>query len=127
MQQSTFFRRQAFLDVGGFNIENRTCWDAELLVDFGLSCKKFKLVRDYWSVFTIHDSSISGSQKLQKEYLRDCHRIFKKIIGREPKRIDVIFRLVARLQKWLLDPVGFIFRISDCVIKIFRNKITHLK
>ncbi|MCK5232643.1 MAG: glycosyltransferase [Desulfobulbaceae bacterium] len=112
MQPSTFFRRQAFLDVGGFNKENRTNWDGELLLDFGLSGKKFKLIRDYWSVFTIHDSSISGSQRFQKEEQRNKIRMFKKVVGREPRRIDVMFRLAARLQKWLLDPVGFILNIK---------------
>lgn len=113
MQQSTFFKREAFLDVGGFNIENRNSWDCELLLDFGLSGKKFKLVPDYWSIFVIHDSSITGSQRLQEEYMCDSLRMFKKIIGRDHKRIDVMFRLIARLQKWLLDPVGFFFRIKE--------------
>ena len=33
LQQATFFRRAAFEAVGGFNVNNRSCWDGELLVD----------------------------------------------------------------------------------------------
>jgi glycosyltransferase involved in cell wall biosynthesis len=33
LQQATFFRREAFASAGGFNVNNRSCWDGELLVD----------------------------------------------------------------------------------------------
>ncbi len=35
LQQATFFRRTAFEQVGGFNVNNRSCWDGELVVDNG--------------------------------------------------------------------------------------------
>ena len=49
MQQSSFFRRRAFEKVGGFNEANRTCWDAELLMDMALNGCRLELVDDYWS------------------------------------------------------------------------------
>lgn len=113
MQQSTFFKKRAFFDVGGFNVNNRTSWDFELLLDLGLLGKKFKLIRDYWSIFTIHESSISGSQRQKLESARNHLRLFKKATNREPERIDVLFRILARLQKQLFDPVGLFFRIHE--------------
>lgn len=44
MQQATFFRRSAFLRAPGFNVENRTCWDTELLVDLYLAGVRFTRV-----------------------------------------------------------------------------------
>jgi glycosyltransferase involved in cell wall biosynthesis len=32
LQQATFFRRAAYYAAGGFNVDNRSCWDGELLV-----------------------------------------------------------------------------------------------
>ncbi len=40
MQQSTFFRRSAFEAVGGFNAENRSCWDGELFVSMAANGAK---------------------------------------------------------------------------------------
>ncbi|MGL4541386.1 MAG: glycosyltransferase family 2 protein, partial [Polymorphobacter sp.] len=37
VQQGKFFRRAAFERAGGFNAANRTCWDAELLVDMAVA------------------------------------------------------------------------------------------
>ena len=116
LQQSTFFKSQAFAEVGGFNVYNRTCWDAELLLDFGLAGKKFDLVRDYWSIFTIHESSITGSQRLKAEYVRDHIRLFKKVMNRGPQNVDAIFRIFAKLQKWLFDPVGFLIRLQEKIL-----------
>jgi len=120
IQQSTFFSRQAFLEVGGFNNNNRTSWDGELLLDFGLAGKKFKLIRDYWSIFTLYESSITGSKHRSAEYEIDHLRMFKKVTNREPKKIDTMFRIVARFQKCLIDPVGFFFRFYE---KIFGRTI----
>src|SRR5712692_1271857 len=36
-QQATFFRREAFLKTGGFNVDSKTTWDGELVVDMALA------------------------------------------------------------------------------------------
>ncbi|MGA8595116.1 MAG: glycosyltransferase, partial [Bryobacteraceae bacterium] len=43
-QQGTFFRRSTFERTDGFNLENRTCWDAELIVDMSLAGARVKPV-----------------------------------------------------------------------------------
>jgi glycosyltransferase involved in cell wall biosynthesis len=114
LQQSTFFRRSAFLDVGGFNLANRTCWDGELLVRFSQSGKRFKLVNDYWSLFRIHGGSISGSGRLNDQYARDQTRIFQDIMGRPPGApLDGLRSLLAKIAKWSLDPVTPVQRIVE--------------
>ncbi len=113
MQQSTFFRRRAVQESGAFNTANRTCWDGELLLDLALAGKRLKLINDYWSVFTIHPGSISGSGRLAGEYLADQKRLFTKVVGREPRRIDMSLCVAARLGKWLASPMTPLLRAFE--------------
>jgi len=78
-QQGTFFRRRAFARSGGFNLENRTCWDGELLVDFALKGCRFAVIHRVLGNFRIHHESISGSGRLNEKYLKDQKRILQKL------------------------------------------------
>ncbi len=114
VQQSTFFRRSAFVEAGGFNAANRTCWDGELLVRFSQTGKRFKLVNDYWSLFRIHDSSISGTGRLEELYRSDEARIFQDVMGRPPGApLDRFRSALAMIAKWSLDPVTPVQRIVE--------------
>ena len=113
IQQSTFFRRSAYLAAGGFNIANQTSWDAELYLKMGLNGARIQMVNDYWSIFTLHPHSISGSQQLVTESQNNHRRYFRMVMGREPQRIDSLWRQIARIQRWLLDPIGIKHRLSD--------------
>lgn len=115
MQQSTFFRLSAFNAVGGFNPKNRTNWDGELLLDFELAGRRLVRANAYWSIFTLHPASISGSQSLADEWVRSRVRLFEKAMGRAPRRSDRCFAAVARLGKWLRDPVILAARLADAV------------
>jgi glycosyltransferase involved in cell wall biosynthesis len=106
IQQSTFFRNSIYSTVGGFNINNRTSWDAELLLNMGLKGAKIRIVNDYWSIFTIHPDSISGSQRMAEESLMNHRRYFKMVMGREPNRGDYWWRKIAWIQRWLMNPIG---------------------
>ncbi len=113
IQQSTFFRRQAFLDVGGFNADNRTCWDGELVLDMALQGKKFALVNEYWSLFRIYGTTISGSQRLRDVSVQNWDRLFEKVTGRPKRPYDSVIRLLVRLEKWLRDPAAPILRVWE--------------
>lgn len=76
MQQSTFFRSTAFIAINGFNIDNKSSWDGELMLDMGLAGLRFAVVRQYWSIFRIHSESISGSQHMAAESRRNRDRYF---------------------------------------------------
>ena len=118
MQQSTFFRRRAFERVGGFNARNRTSWDGELLLEMSLAGSRIVVVHDYWSIFRIHPTSISGSQTLIEESRRNWDRYFERVIGRPRRPIDRLSRLWARIEKRLHDPVGLWLRIHDALLGV---------
>lgn len=115
VQQSTFFKKTAFNTVGGFNPENRSSWDAELLLRFGLAGMRFLRVRRYWSLFTTHPDSIGGSQRLYQDSKKNHRRYFKMVMGRQRCWHDRILRRLAWIQKWILDPRGFLIRLYDAL------------
>jgi len=114
VQQSTFFRRSAFAAAGGFNPANRACWDGELLVKMAQSGSRFKRVEDYWSLFRIHDQSISGTGRLEERYFRESARIFQNVIGRPPgARFDGVRIILAKLARWGADPLTPCLRLVE--------------
>ena len=113
MQQSTFFRASTFRATDGFNVENRTSWDAELLLDMALAGARVRVVEGYWSLFTLHPGSISGSQRRADESLVNHRRYFRRIKGRERRPSDRAFFAFARVWRWLIDPCGLRERLKD--------------
>jgi hypothetical protein len=114
LQQSTFFRANAFRDVSSFNVENRTCWDYELLFDFAASGKKFQHVPRYWSAFRMHSSSISGSGRLVQQYYRDYERIVEPATAHYGWMLPAA-KAAARLEKHLISPRTALLRLWDRV------------
>lgn len=117
MQQATFVRRGPFFAVGGFNVANGTSWDAELLVDLALAGWTLRHVRGLWAIFNIHPASISGSGRLLGEYEGDRVRLFEKVVGRSPSARDRIPFALARVEKWLRDPLYLVWRICDALVR----------
>jgi glycosyltransferase involved in cell wall biosynthesis len=98
MQQSTFFRREAFLRSPQFNIDNRTCWDGELFVQLAKQGARVGYIDADLSAFRIHGASISGTGRLEKAYREDCRRIFKEIVGRDWGLVDGIWKFLYRVE-----------------------------
>jgi glycosyltransferase involved in cell wall biosynthesis len=96
LQQSTFFRREAYLKSPGFNPINRSCWDGELFVNMAHRGAKVGHIEADLSRFRIHSQSITGSQRQQETYLGDRKRIFRDIQGRDWRSTDSLRRLVYR-------------------------------
>jgi glycosyltransferase involved in cell wall biosynthesis len=115
MHQATFVRRDAFRVVGGFNPSNGTSWDGELLVDLGLAGCKLRHVAGLWAIFSLHPDSITGSGRLRAEYDHDRRRLFEKVVGRSPSERDRTAFILARVEKWLRDPRGLVWRITDLI------------
>ena len=113
LQQSTFYRAEAFRAVGGFNVENRTSWDAELLLDMGLKGMELKKVPGYWSVFTIHDESITGSQRLAEESARNHRRFFRTVMGRDKTPRDRMITRALQMSQRLANPHLTAMRLRD--------------
>jgi len=96
LQQSTFFRRDAYLNSPGFNPITRTCWDGELFVTMLHRGARIGYIDANLSKFRIHSQSITGSQKLQKQYFQDCRRVFRDIQGRDWRATDNLRKLMYR-------------------------------
>ncbi len=116
LQQSTFFRRSAFERAGGFNADNRTSWDGELLLKMALQGAKIRVIPEYLSCFTIHMASITGSGATLAESRRNHDRYFEMVMGRKRTRWDRSLAVWARARKYLADPVNPITRLLDMTI-----------
>ncbi len=101
-QQGTFFPAWMFRAVGGFNIENRTCWDGELFTCFLGTGYPHALIDRDLAVFILHDDSISGSGRLNEEYKRDRQRIFHKHMGRSITFFDRCAAVLFRFSKIIM-------------------------
>lgn len=113
LQQSTFYRAEAFRAVGGFNSENRTSWDAELLFDMSLKGMELVHVNGFWSVFRIHSESITGSQRLADESRKTHARYFRTVMGRDKNSFDRLASKLVLGYTLLTEPRGLVARISD--------------
>jgi glycosyltransferase involved in cell wall biosynthesis len=132
MQQSTFFKRDAFLDVGGFNSENPIWWDGELLLDFAIAGKDIRVKNYFWSIFTMHGESISSQKgessdralKLDKQRQLTHARLYEKVMGHSFNKWTKIAMIVARIEKWVLNPVGTMYRVIEKTgLKFGKNRI----
>lgn len=103
-QQGTFFKREYFNRVNGFNVNNKTCWDGELFVDMAMAGARFDTIVDNVALFRLHDESISGSGRLGTEYAKDKNRIFEKVMGRRVSKNDHYMMLAAKLIKLVREP-----------------------
>lgn len=118
LQQSTFFRARAFEQAGGFNPDNRTCWDGELWLDMALAGKRFHRANGFWSGFRVYGGSITsgihGDSDHRRAYERDRRRMFLKARGRLPGGLkDKGQRIAARVVKWGTNPVALSARVAS--------------
>jgi glycosyltransferase involved in cell wall biosynthesis len=105
-QQGHFFRAAALRAAGGFNVANRTCWDAELLVDMGLAGARMINVPERLGAFRLYGETITGSGRLAETMARDVARIKAKALGRPPAPADHIARPFHLLARRLADPAA---------------------
>lgn len=114
MQQSTFFRRESFLRVGGFNNNNSISWDGELMVDMVINGAVVKRLNQFMSCFRVYETSISGSgnyiEKAKEEHLRIKEKIESNLIGegKEQSLFDYI-------KYRLFDPWYLFVRCIDAL------------
>lgn len=111
LQQSTFFRAEAFRRVGGFKEVNRTCWDGELWLDMALIGCSFGLVHEDWSCFRTYEGSISGQIASKAEFARDYEwdrrRMYRRAMGQDPVGFGYRYKwAVAQLLKWGTNPIA---------------------
>jgi GT2 family glycosyltransferase len=102
-QQATFFRREAFLKAGGFNIANETAWDGELVVDMALAGCRFGYTNKLLGDFRIYGDSITGSGRLSDALRRDRQHMREKILRAGiPRASQLEVRVMQYLYKFNL-------------------------
>jgi glycosyltransferase involved in cell wall biosynthesis len=88
IQPSTFIRRDAFLRTRGFNIQNFSNWDGELLLNLHLTDAKIGIVDAFLSTYRLHTVSITNSGRLDTRIQEYRQRLFAQLLGREEQFID---------------------------------------
>jgi glycosyltransferase involved in cell wall biosynthesis len=111
IQPSTFFRRGAYLASGGFNVQNRSNWDGELMVDLYLSGARFAIIDAFLSCYRLHDVSITNSGVLDAQIRAWSAKRFEKLMGREPDGADRFVSLALRAAKHARRPAAFVERL----------------
>lgn len=111
IQPSSFIKRAAYLATAGFNAENRSSWDSELLVDLYLSGSRFGIIEKFLSCYRLHAVSITNSGALESEMKEWSARRFKMLIGRERGRADRFIGMALRMAKHARRPVAFVERL----------------
>jgi glycosyltransferase involved in cell wall biosynthesis len=104
LQQSTFFRRSAFEAVGGFNVDNRSCWDGELLVDMVRAGARVQYLNQDLALFRIHAKSITGSRRHSEMMKADADRMFSLTRGRKWTAADTLRAYLFRVERILTHP-----------------------
>lgn len=107
VQQATFFRREIFLRSGGFNPENKICWDGELMVDMALAGAKISRSSEFLGGFRVYCSSITGSGMHKSElFTKNNVRITEKVLARPPCGYDKILAMLYRFAKRIMHPAA---------------------
>jgi len=79
-QQATFFRRHIFERVGGFNVDAKVGWDAELVIDMALAGARIGYTNVLLGDFRLHPESITCSGRFAEEHALFRQRIRDKIL-----------------------------------------------
>ena len=99
--QPAIFYRRSILPETPFNSSNRTCWDAELLLNLSRQ-SDVTFARDptFLAAFRIHPTSISGSGRLSEMYEND-RRAFVTSRHNENSLLFQLTKRILRLYSWL--------------------------
>lgn len=104
VEQAAFVKMAAIRRVGGYNVENHTCWDGELFFDIARAGGTFKRVWRNWGRFRIYPTSISGSGRQAEQNRSDRLRMRRKL----PRNYDSPAQRLLTVALWLM------LRTYDC-------------
>jgi glycosyltransferase involved in cell wall biosynthesis len=104
VQQATFFRKEIFLQVNGFNIKNKWCWDGELFVRMAINQAIFYKVNKFLGGFRVYPESISGGAGDYEGYLFNNNNLKKEILASSPQAFTGLFTAYYKMLKLLFNP-----------------------
>lgn len=99
-QQGLVFSAKYFHQVGGFDKNNRTCWDARLLFDLSMAGARIIDKPSKIALFRIYDGSITGSAENLVENQRNKDEMFYQALGRKRNVFDVFLYNILRFKKY---------------------------
>jgi hypothetical protein len=111
IQPSTFIRSSAFKKIRGFNVDNRSNWDGELLIDLYLSGAKIGICDEFLSCYRLHGISITNSGKLEAQISAFGQRRFEMLLGRPCRWYDWLAAAMLRGIKHFSHPVALLERL----------------
>jgi glycosyltransferase involved in cell wall biosynthesis len=111
MQPSTFFSKKCYWKTNGFNTNNLSNWDSELFIDMYLTGSKFRTINKFLSYYRLHRNSITSSKKIDDK-IKVFYRLrFKKIIGRDFKKTDIVLKYIFYIIKYVKNPIALFERL----------------
>jgi glycosyltransferase involved in cell wall biosynthesis len=108
-QQGMFFKAALYKKTSGFNLNNKSCWDGELLLSFLMMNVKYLRIMKCVASFRVYPESITGSQRFAEQFKNDHQRMYELVYGRG-KKSNFLKKLYYRLVKIFFDPLYFFFR-----------------
>lgn len=111
IQPSTFIRRSAYLAAGGFNVGNRSNWDAELMVELYRSGARFGIIDRFLSSYRLHEISITNSGRLDDQIRAHAASRFATLMGRQYGSADHFLRMAFLVQKYARRPAALVERL----------------
>jgi glycosyltransferase involved in cell wall biosynthesis len=125
-QQGMSFRLEKFRSVGGFNIENRTCWDGELMADLLASGAVVGVETRPIGAFRIHGDSLTGSgdPSVKMAYQKDRRRIQTKHLGWLAPQYAGVAERVGKIMQYVLHPTLVPTRLYSAIVGGAARRIT---
>ncbi|MHA6332159.1 glycosyltransferase family 2 protein [Qipengyuania sp. CAU 1752] len=111
IQPSTFFTADIFRASGGFEVSDRSSWDAGLLARMHAAGGRFTTVGMFLSAYRLHSQSITMSGRLAQQQTHNLKERAPLLLGRDFRRSDVIVGQVLRLAKHARWPTRSLERI----------------
>jgi glycosyltransferase involved in cell wall biosynthesis len=104
IQPATFIRASDFQRVGGFNVNNRSNWDGELVTDMYLAGSRFKIVDNVWGGYRLHRESITSTGRLFKQIGAWSMRRQQKLGYSLPRCAERFISSYFRLERIMRHP-----------------------
>ncbi len=111
IQPSTFIRASKFKSISGFNPDNKSNWDGELLVDLVLSGARTGIIDAFLSNYRVHRLSITGSGRLDDLSHTNFLLRFEKLMGRSWRVYDSFIAKFWFVVRQLRNPQAMIERL----------------
>lgn len=106
-QQSAAWKSKVHHTVGGFNTANKSCWDGEFFAKAAMLGFRFHQIPRILASFRVHNTSISGSLRLEEMYFMDQARIARQWADHGlviPQIEKILRKFLIRVHRFFRQP-----------------------